>query len=72
MGGHVSRACKRRKFEDGEGRLRGEERGTNHASVYKRVFVVCVAVEELLLEEGGILEVVVQGDVNGVAGREVL
>lgn len=67
---HVLTSGKFKKMDAHSGK--GGIGGANHASIYKRVFKVCVAVQKLLLQKGGILDVAVEGDVNGVAGRKVL
>jgi hypothetical protein len=47
------------------------ERLSYHASIDKSIFEIAVSGQELLAEEGGILDGVVEGDVEGKGWREV-
>lgn len=51
---------------------REEEGGTHDASIDKGIFEVGVAGEQLGVQEGGVGDGVEEGDVDGVAGGEVV
>jgi hypothetical protein len=48
-----------------------EERCSYHASINKSIFEIAVSGQELLAEEGGILDGVVEGNVEGKGWRNM-